>query len=166
MGGCLVQLSSDKVPLTTDGRRCRTPQSDFVLRESKLQVSNQAALCETERKDCMNQKGQISPGEHSPPNHLRTTHISSQRLQQEAGNQPGSAPGPLQYFHCKFDVCARLLKVQAGVSLPLLPALEFLFHLLVCLVKPFHLVLFSPVFSCFAVFSQSLVFYRRGNEGR
>lgn len=64
----------------------------------------------------MNQRGQRSPGEHSPPNHLRTTHISPQRLQQEAGNQPGSAPGFLQYFHCKLDACPRLLKVQAGFS--------------------------------------------------
>lgn len=92
------------------------------------------------KKDCSIQRGQGTPREHSPQNHLSRDYRCKQRLKWKSWRLQGSALGSLSTY-CDCLACfffVRLETVWMVVSLTYLPALGATFLLLVCLAYPWY----------------------------
>ena len=130
---CLVQLSSERLPLAADTSMCRDPQTDMGC----LPLELRGIPRKRRKKNCMSQKGWRLPREHGPRNQLSRARLSSQRWKWQAwvGPYMGLYQALCVLWLIAWWFCGTS-NSGSGLSPTLFPALETVFFLLGCLVQP------------------------------
>lgn len=141
---CLVQVSSERLPLATDGSGCRDTQADYTpQRESKFEVSIGSLLWEIGES---NRKGEERLYESKWTEDRRRTWTTKSTKQgshgltetKVASTRPAwiCTRSSCVCYDCSLSVFVELLTVEVCISLTLLSALRTLFLLLDYLVQP------------------------------